>query len=328
MRRGWFPPYYPEVVLLSALLGTPAAYGMAQAASPAPTPEPMRQAPVASTQLPLDDEAVTLDALVPETQTIHKKSLAHDIVIEQAPVLAGQLDLSSFAKTVSAFERDGYRIGVVICDLGTGATFSYNADEEFYPASSIKGPYVVSLYERLVDTGKVKPEELASLAEATIVASDNDAYHGLIDRCGSKVFADWAVSCRAIKKRGEQYDRFATHYYPDLSASQLATMWRHIFVYLDGGSKGAQELVGLFQRRLESPIREGVDPGDLTITKAGWYPADNGERYAATADAGIVLDGTHGYVVVIMTDIPSDLDALARLVPGVFSARASLTQPL
>lgn len=183
---------------------------------------------------------------------------------------------------------------------------------------------MISLYEKYVDTGFVSSKEIKRYVEPTIVDSDNDAYRALRDLCGSQVFADWAVECGAIEAGTDEYERFSTRYYPEITTRQLALMWEHAFTYLNGGSTGAQELMGYFERRVESPIRAGVATSDLTITKAGWYPLDAGEEYAATVDAGIVLDGTHGYVVAIMTDAPGELDTLAELVPGIFSAREAI----
>jgi hypothetical protein len=85
-----------------------------------------------------------------------------------------------------------------------------------------------------------------------------------------------------------------------------------------------EELLELFERVEVSPIRAGLTNDELTITKAGWYPSDDGERYEATADAGIVFENGHAYVFVVMTDIADDLALLSELIPGIWSATSVL----
>mgnify|MGYP003298578312 CR=1 FL=1 len=41
--------------------------------------------------------------------------------------------------------KKGYKTGFVVMNLKNLSGFSYNADEKIYSASTIKGPYVVSL---------------------------------------------------------------------------------------------------------------------------------------------------------------------------------------
>ena len=116
------------------------------------------------------------------------------------------------------------------------------------------------------------------------------------------------------------YDSYASRYYPMATPRELGILWVEAFSYLDGSSESARFLVEQFERRIESPIRAGLGDGYTSITKAGWYPSDSGKQYEATADAGIVLDGTHAYVLAIMTDLPDDLPGLASYVEGIWSA--------
>lgn len=272
------------------------------------------------------DAPQNLPQILPQKHTIKKKSLKHKIVVDGSTLTTDELklDLTRFAKTVRSVEKDGHRIGVVILDLGTNASVSYGADEVFYPASSVKAPFVISVYEDLVDSGRITRAEVSQLAEPTIVRSDNEAYRALHRLCGNKDFADWAVSTGAIEKDSKDYQQFSTVNYPDMSARQLSLMWEQCFDYLSHGGESAEELLGLFERVEVSPIRAGLTNDELTITKAGWYPSDDGERYEATTDAGIVFEDGHAYVFVMMTDIADDLALLSELVPGIWSATSVL----
>lgn len=318
------PPYYLPVSL--SALAIAASFGLGATRLSAPVPETSAPASAAVQATVTAEDAVELvpTEAVPRRQKLRVKGLEKKVDIVGSGHVVESSELATFTKTMAGFEATGHNAGVVIYDLGTGASLSYRATQRFYPASSVKGPYVVSLFERLVDAGAAESDQIRRLAEPTIVDSDNDAYSALRQLCGHQIFADWAVDCGAIKAASASYDRFTSTNYPRMSTRELSRMWRHCFEYLDGGTPGAKELVELFERRVESPIRAGVEGEDLTITKAGWYPEDNGVKYEATVDAGIVMDGDHGYVLAIMTDAPADLDLLAELVPGFFSARVVL----
>ena len=319
MDKGFFPPYFVEVSLAWALGVMPLACGLTAWSARTPTGAP--EAQVATKQV-RGFAAPEAEPDPPKTRVVHIDGLQHDIEVEESLLTTEELEvgLSRFAKTVSSVEESGRSIGVLIYDLGTKEEVSYAADERFYPASSVKGPYVISVFEEMVDSGLITTSEVAHLAEPTIVKSDNDTYRAMRNLCGSQVFADWAVSCGAIEQGSEDYRQFSNLYYPIMSPRQMAQMWQHAFVYLSSESDSAEELLELFERREESPMRAGLADEDLTITKAGWYPSDSGEEYEATAEAGIVFEDGYAYVVVIMTNIPDNLARLEELVPGIWSA--------
>ncbi len=342
MRRPFFPAYFLEVSLTWALVVMPLACGATMLSS-AETPDVgqtmvstiTRAIPFGTFPLPdigekEEPEETPLEveppAIVPATQTISDKGLRHDVVVKGSTLTGKSLKkrLRVFQGVVSQWEATGHSIGVVIVDMGSGASVSYGADDVFYAASSVKGPYIISVYETMVDTGLVSVDEIYGLVEPTIVYSDNDAYRALRDLCGSQVFADWCVDCGAVEPGSESYELVLDRYFPSVTTNQLATMWEHAFLYFEGGSDGATQLAELFQQREESPIRAGIEDASLTITKAGWYPEEDGYAEPATVDAGLVFEGDHGYVVAIMTDAPADLDRLAALVPAIYTARDTL----
>lgn len=334
MSEPLFPPYFVEVSLACALLAAPISAWSASL---------VHQADASSAELAGDvvaddaglggkDEAnegqdAHDEPAVIEEQTFGHKRLAHDIVITGVAHEVDKADLKAFRKRAAAFEKTGRRLAVVIVDLESGAELSYNADEPFYPASSIKGPYVVSLFQGTAAKRSGSVKQVWSLAKPTIVESDNEAYLELCDLCDGRAFASWAADAGAVKKGSDDYRRFAHEHYPDLTAHQLALLWEHAYPYLTGDSKRARKLLKLFERRNESPLREGLDDDCHTITKAGWYPLDDGDEYAATVDAGIVEEGSHTYVVAIMTDAPAELDTLTNLVGDLFSAHIVLDEP-
>ena len=276
-----------------------------------------------------EDQRDTLEQVaVSTTRRVDFKSLEHTIVIEGSTRSDKRLRsaLKGLRNTVSAFEHDGGRIAICIHCLDSGVSLAYNTDELLYPASSIKGPYVISLYESL-DEGLIQADRdhLLSLAAPTIIESDNDTYDQLRETFGARVFADWCATHGIVSESGTDYDRLdSTYHYPMLTCGELAGMWMAGQEYLAGQSDGARELEQLFVDRTVSPLREGVSSKAQTIAKAGWYPTDNGPKSCATVDAGIVSQGSHRYVVAIMTNAPADLDLLASMVPGIWTARKAL----
>lgn len=320
-RPSVLPPFFAPVALAWAvgvlpLSGAFAAYSNAVAAERATAAREMSTV-----------ETKALSA-VPQSQEVSFKRLAFDVEVDGSPLTGKKLRrrLRPFRRTVQAFEGSGQRIGVVIVNLGTGASLCYGADEGFYPASSIKGPHLIAVYDQLVETGEVPADEVHALAQPIVLYSDNEAYSTLCHRYGNETFAQWAVACGAIEPQSDDYERLMTANYPWITTRQLARMWERGFAYLDEGSPAALELESYFEQREESPIRAGLADADLTLTKAGWYPAyDGGGSAPSTCDAGIVLDGDQLYLIAIMTDAPADLAKLAELVPGVCSARTALS---
>lgn len=280
----------------------------------------------------IDEAAGTTAAL---ERSVSLDGLAHGLTVTGSIASDSELKglLRDFQKTIGAFEASGGKAAVVIRCLDTGSSLAYNQDELMYPASSIKGPYVISLYQALergtlegAGSDGEKAATIARLAKPVIISSDNDSYIKLHDAFGGEVFADWCAEQGICQAGSDAYERLCckdTHY-PFVTCAELATMWQAGNGYLASGSDKAGELRGFFEKRKESPLREGVGELATTISKAGWYPKDTIDKLAATVDAGIVTQDGRTYVVAIMTDAPADLDRLASMVPGIWTARAVL----
>ena len=62
-------------------------------------------------------------------------------------------ELPEVAAAVEAFSARGYGVGFVVYDIQSGTGIEYNADEEFFSASTIKAPFAVALASA-VDSGE------------------------------------------------------------------------------------------------------------------------------------------------------------------------------
>lgn len=210
-------------------------------------------------------------------------------------------------QAVGQLEDQGYHVAFVVHDLGSGRELTYNQDELFYPASSIKGPYVTCLYQSLAETGKVSLDELAPLAKRTVVNSDNEAYKSLRNRYGGDEFAAWLEELGCGTGELPSYQRLGSKHYPHLSAAMLAQMWQKSYGYLSGGSKAATQLSGYFASRTQTALGDALGETYPTWGKAGWYPTRAGHgALPSTVDAGVAL-APHPYVVVVMSDAPGAL---------------------
>lgn len=189
--------------------------------------------------------------------------LAPQISVSGEPeTFADSVGFQELLYQVNAWHEAGHQVGFVLRDLTTGAQISYNQEQVFYPASSIKGPYVACLYQTLVDTGQVQESDLHKLAEAAIVNSDNDAYIALHKRFGEprgeKDFRQWAEDCGATSTGAKNPEDFSNYHYPPVSASQLAAMWTQMYSYLTSGTDGANTVAGFLAARTTSPIKTAV----------------------------------------------------------------------
>lgn len=232
---------------------------------------------------------------------------------------------AKLTQAVGGFEDKGYDLSFYLKDLKTGATVTYDPDKVRYPASSIKGPYLVSIYEMLVEKGQVRASNVSGLAQSLVINSDNEAFRTLHRTYGESVMGRWMESFGLSSKGyGGSYS-YLSYYYPHTSATQLEAMWEHMYQYLSSGTDSATYLASLFSQRDVSPIREAVGSRYESWGKAGWYPSADGLGSApATVDAGVVFSDTGDYVVVAMSDAPSDLDSLKVVFQGLDDAHASL----
>lgn len=219
-------------------------------------------------------------------------------------------ELDAVEDEIAALEDDGVTVSVVLLDLETRRGMTYNADVAMYPASSIKAAFCTWLYETEGGGGALSSE----VANA-IVNSDNEAYDALTDSFGYEAFEAWYESVS-----GFAFERPRVHYiYPHVTASSLASIWEEIYEFGTSDESGAQELAGYLAQTAVSPIAE-VLRGDLEVwSKAGWYPVDEWD-IPASNDAGVVFSDTGAYVMVVMTDIGSDLDALEPLIAALDEA--------
>lgn len=273
---------------------------------PAPEEEP-EELPIVTEQ---EANAVTM-AEAPAQATTTDDGLAVN-----APDAFLQSDeLASVQQQIHALEQErGASVSVVLLDLQTRRGISYNADAVRYPASSIKATYCTYICEE--NGGSAG---MGASMEQCLVNSSNDAYHALLDSFGLPRWADWLSSHGApiAAKKARLY------YYPDTTANELATIWEEIWRYGTSSEPGGSELGGYLSQTNHSPIGDELRGSCQVWSKPGWYPAD-GNGIQATNDTAVVFSDEGPYVMIVMTDLSSDLDALRPLVRALADAHTCM----
>ena len=222
--------------------------------------------------------------------------------------------MSQVQDEISLIEGRGNTVCVVLLDLNTRRGISYNTDALMYPASSIKASYCAWIFESHSGAAGMS----GTVADC-LINSSNDAYHAVLGTFGLSSYAAWLSShgaARAAETAGYRY-------YPMTTAGELAIIWEEIYRYGTSGEAGAEELTGYLAQTNRSPIGEELRDTCDVWSKPGWYPAD-GNGLQSSNDAGIVFSETGPYVMVIMSDISSDLESLKPLIRALSAAHETM----
>ena len=216
---------------------------------------------------------------------------------------------------VKTFRDKGYNLGFVMIDLKTGRSATYDADRKLYPASCVKAIYCTAIAEANGGFGGS-----ASTAQDCIVNSSNDAYHSLISSYGLPTYASWLEAHGAKEAGGMAY----VHFYPDITANELANSWRGIYDFCKSGKPGASQLAKWLGSSNHTPLGGLLRPGGTKVwAKPGWYPAD-GSGKVATNDAGIVFSDCGDYLCVVMSDASEDFDSLFPVIDAINAAHGKM----
>ena len=203
-------------------------------------------------------------------------------------------------------QSSGKTVGFMLVDIETGKGIAYNADDVFYSASTVKGPYVAAMTY-------FYPESLASQdarISNVLVNSNNEAYFYLHNRYGNSPIVKWAEEAGASGARLNTGGHNAFAFY---SARDLAKLWMLNYSYFQYDETG-KKVASTYERALNSSIRTQID-GQYTVrSKAGWCPI--GYPNPVYNDAGIVYAGNKPYVLAVLSNVPSGnksrLDSLFR----------------
>lgn len=231
----------------------------------------------------------------------------------------GEDQAAELQSAISAFGDSGYHTGFVVLDLTTGRGVSYNADADFFSASTIKAPFVTFLWQELIEGGKASVGDTLTKAEVyggtgvmaseedkteytleevmanTIRYSDNTGYAMLRGSYDGDSWDAWTAEAGVPQAESD------AGWYYDYCACDLAKYWIAIDGYLEGGTEGARCIKELFGSTEVSFIRQALGSDCAVHAKAGFESSVIGSA-AALNDAGIVESPSGDYLVAIMSD--------------------------
>ena len=212
--------------------------------------------------------------------------------------------LNEINEALDSISSRGWSVGFLVIDMQSNLGIVYNLDQEFYTASSIKGPFATSL-------AMYNPEAAAN-REYTIVNmlvnSDNDAYTSLNDSYRRTYIQQFCEECGVDPA-------LCVYKYPTITTRDLGLMWIYSYYYFDQ-DEFSQTVGSWFETPYYSLIHSELGEMYTTRSKAGWV-ADDNPKHTTTVDAGIVYSDHGDYVVVIMSRVPSSIEPLRPLMQAL-----------
>lgn len=207
-------------------------------------------------------------------------------------------------EATEAFADAGSSVGYFVQTVTGTPILSYNADKKFYSASSIKGPYVLSVFSSGVDDVS---NSTKTLVEEAIIQSSNEAYYAVKDEYGVSAINSWLAESNASEAIGRSAYSFL-----DITPRELAALWQHAWEYVNTPSDTQEWLQTTFSDPKNSVIAELPDA--QTWSKPGWIMDDS---YSCTVDAGIVERDGCAYIVSVMTDKGYDFSLVDDMVKAI-----------
>ena len=184
----------------------------------------------------------------------------------------------------------------------------------FYSASSIKVAVCTMIFEQYGSGAGY-----SGTIENALVWSSNDDFSTLVNTFGFQSVSDWLVEVGAPDAAVDA----AEHLYVDISATEMANIWTEVWSYGTSGEAGSEELAGYLAQTVHSPIGDTLRDTCEVWSKPGWYP-DDSYNLSASNDAGIVFSDEGDYVLVVLSDIGDNTDALIPLIEALDAAHASM----
>ena len=197
------------------------------------------------------------------------------------------------------FEKRKWEIGFIVMDIQTGKGVAYNCDDIFYSASSVKGTYMVSL----IANEPQALEDYGYCFDAIAETSDNVSYNTLWYEYGIDYFNQWCDKAGIERLMDEYYN------YIWYSPRQLSCLWMVNYEFFLTDKQYGKTAMALFDHPGYSTIHTTLGDFYDTWTKSGWINT----REDAVIDSGIISDGEHPFLIVVMTDYGGDLLELNQL---------------
>lgn len=238
-----------------------------------------------------------------------KETIENIVEMEIVQGLGGYIPssytLSEINSALETIDHRGNKVGFIVLNLQTNQGICYNTSREFYTASSIKGPFAISL-------AKYNPEAAEkwnNTIKNMLVLSDNDAYTALNDTYRRTYIQQFCEECGVDPS-------LCVYKYPQLTCKDLALLWIGGYSYF-AESEFANSIGVLFEDPKYSLIHSEFQDIYTTRSKAGWEIGENSSKHTSTVDAGIVYTDHGDYLIVIMSTVSRDIEPLRPLLKAL-----------
>ena len=214
---------------------------------------------------------------------------------------------------IYAITGKGYNVGFVVVDLYTGQGISYNGNQNYYSASTIKGPYVVCLNETVPWS---KNQWSGAMTNAIKVSSNSD-YHALRGAFGAGQFSGWLedAGCGWVNAYQE---------YTTITPKALSQLWVKNYGYFTSNKENSMWCAELFTSTKNSFISQTLSSEYKVYSKAGWLNV--GGYYNNQNDAGIIMKDGNPYVVTVLSNAYGRQDLLGNLVTQLDKAHSEMVK--
>lgn len=230
---------------------------------------------------------------------------------DAALLLSAQSEAARLTEVLNEFSAEDYKTGFFLYNLNSGGGISYHADDIFYCASTIKGPYVAWILQ----TYPERAAELDLTISNTIQVSSNEDYYYLLNLFGLEGFDEWlkALGCETIAM---------TEDYPAITAREFSLLWIAMYDTFTQENEHSAWMRELYSGTLNSCIYETLGKTCPVYSKAGWIA--EGDYYYVQNDTGIVMRENSPYVLVILSSAYGRTDLLNELVSVLDEAHDAL----
>ena len=223
--------------------------------------------------------------------------------------------LSRLEEVSNEFSRYGYSLGYLVMDIRTGKGVCRNVDDMFYSASTVKAPYMASVYSYSLGGDMGAIDSWYSTCYNTAVYSSNSDYGALRRAFGSSGFSEWLRAAGASSVDSQAW-------YPYFSPRALGKMWLQMYSDFSKGEMG-DSLSSLFSHSANSGIYGALGDRYSVRSKPGWI---TGGALSATNDAGIVYSDSGDYLMVVLSTAPAKFGMVRDVVRCLDDAHSDMMQ--
>ena len=310
-RRGALVLAVALVVVLAAAL-VPRALSVALSSSETATTSTEEAETTVEEETAAEEEKVTVVPMSEAEDSTYTTDSGIEVVAPEA--FASTDELAAVEEALAALQEDGSSVGFVLWDMDSDRSIRYNDDYRFYSASSIKIAVCTMIFEE--NGGGAGYSDTIYNA---LVNSSNEDFSRLTHIFGFSNISEWLIANGATEAGADAADSQYVH----ISASELANVWQEVWRYGTSGEDGSEELGSYLAQTNHSPIGTALRDVYEVWSKPGWYPNDS-YNIPASNDAGIVFSDAGDYVLVVLTNIGDNTDALIPLIEALDAAHSSM----